>query len=221
MKMKKLLAVLAVAVLAAWTCQAVDYSNHSYPTRMFRVALGSGNAPSAADMATIRLHNGDMVLNTDDNVLYIMQATNVYTKIDATGNLTAVHLIGIPTNLVITADNITNALTTAGGSVGGNVPVAAITNALTTGGASVGGNVPLAAITNALVTGTLAANITGNIAQAHITNALATAGAVIGGNLPLAALTNALATVGASYTNAQATFTNIFSATGVLISHTP
>jgi hypothetical protein len=201
MKMKKLLGVLAVAVLAAWTCQAVDYSNHSYPTRMFRVALGSGNAPSAADMATIRLHNGDMVLNTDDNVLYIMQATNVYTKIDATGNLTAVHLIGIPTNLVITADNITNALTTAGGSVGGNVP--------------------LAAITNALVTGTLAANITGNIAQARITNALATAGAVIGGNLPLAALTNALATVGASYTNAQATFTNIFSPTGVLISHTP
>ena len=112
MKMK-LLVGLTVALLAAWTCQAVDYSNHSYPTRMFRVALGSGNAPSAADMATIRLHNGDMVLNTDDNVLYIMQATNVYTKIDATGRLTAVQLMNIPTNVVIIAANVSGAVTNA------------------------------------------------------------------------------------------------------------
>jgi hypothetical protein len=45
-------------------------------------------APSAADMATVGLHNGDMVLNTDDNVLYIMHATNVYTQITSAGAMT-------------------------------------------------------------------------------------------------------------------------------------
>lgn len=41
------------------------------------------------------------------------------------------------------------------------------------------------------------------------------------GNVPLAAITNALVTPGATWTNAQTGFTNIFSASGILISHTP
>jgi hypothetical protein len=44
---------------------------------------------------------------------------------------------------------VTNAMATAGSTIGGNIPVAAITNALTTGGASIGGNIPIAALTNA------------------------------------------------------------------------
>jgi len=36
----------------------------------------------------------------------------------------------------------------------GNIPKAAITNALTTAGASIGGNVPIAAVTNAFTTAT-------------------------------------------------------------------
>lgn len=83
--MKKILGLIAVLALVAGTCQAVDYANHMYQQRVYRVALGSGNAPSAADMVTIGVHNGDMVLNTDDNVLYIMHATNVYTKFTAAG----------------------------------------------------------------------------------------------------------------------------------------
>lgn len=88
--MKKLLGIITIALLAtAWTCQAVDYSRHFYDQRVYRVALGSGTAPSAADLALVRLHNGDMVLNTDDDVLYIMHATNVYTKITSAGVMTA------------------------------------------------------------------------------------------------------------------------------------
>ncbi len=87
--MKKSLGLIAVLALVAGTCQAVDYANHMYQQRVYRVALGSGNAPSAADMVTIGVHNGDMVLNTDDNVLYIMHATNAYTKITGAGAMTA------------------------------------------------------------------------------------------------------------------------------------
>jgi hypothetical protein len=45
---------------------------------------------------------------------------------------------------------ITNALATAGATIGGNIPVAAITNAAGSVGASIGGNIPVAAVTNAL-----------------------------------------------------------------------
>jgi hypothetical protein len=87
--MKKLLGIMAVALLAVvWTCQAVDYNNHFYNQRVYRVALGSGTAPAASDMALIGLHNGDMVLNTDDDCLYIMHATNVYTKMTSAGTVT-------------------------------------------------------------------------------------------------------------------------------------
>jgi hypothetical protein len=88
--MKKILRFLTVAlVTSACTCAwAVDYANHFYDQRVYRVALGSGNAPSASDMNLIRMHNGDMVLNTDDNCLYIMHATNVYTKMTSAGTVT-------------------------------------------------------------------------------------------------------------------------------------
>lgn len=63
-----------------------------------------------------------------------------------------------------------------------------------------------------------AAALSGNILAARITNALTTAGGSIGGNIPIAALTNAFN--GVTYTNATATFTNVF-INGVLTSHTP
>ncbi len=87
--MKKLLGIMAIALLGiVWTCQAVDYNNHFYDQRVYRVALGSGTVPAASDMALIGLHNGDMVLNTDDDCLYIMHATNVYTKMTSAGTVT-------------------------------------------------------------------------------------------------------------------------------------
>lgn len=88
--MKKLIKFLTIAlVTGACTCSwAVDYANHFYDQRVYRVALGSGTAPTAADMNTVRMHNGDMVLNTDDNCLYIMHATNVYTKMTSAGTVT-------------------------------------------------------------------------------------------------------------------------------------
>jgi hypothetical protein len=86
--MKKLFGILAVAGLIAGSVFGVDYSNHMHEQRVYRVALGSGTAPSAADMLTIGVHNGDMVLNTDDNILYLMHATNVYTKFTSAGAMT-------------------------------------------------------------------------------------------------------------------------------------
>ncbi len=88
--MKKLLRFLTIALVAgACTCHAVDYNNHfNNNQRVYRVALGSGNAPSAADMNTVYIRNGDMVLNTDDDCLYIMHATNVYTKMTSAGTVT-------------------------------------------------------------------------------------------------------------------------------------
>ena len=158
MKMKKLLGVLAVAVLAAWTCQAADYDNgHVYNVRQFRVALGSGTAPTSADMAKIRLHNGDMVLNTDDNVLYIMNATNVYTKISAAGVLTAPTLTGLATNATFTVTKQTGAVTASGANnlltitnvVGGVTNVYSFATNATVAVTVVGGG---AVVTNATVT---------------------------------------------------------------------
>ena len=206
MKMKKLLAVLAVAVLAAWTCQAADYNNgHMYSVRQFRVALGSGTAPSAADMATIRLHNGDMVLNTDDSANYLMTATNTYVKFTSAG---AIVIQGI----TLDSNTVTNAV--ASGTTLPAANGAALTNLAAGNIAS--GNLALAAITNALVTGTLAANLTGNIAQARITNALATAGSVIGGNIPIAALTNAAGGGLCVVTNKGVGYTNIITYIGTV-----
>ena len=83
------LATLAVA----WSCQALDYSQHfGRPPRMYRVSLGVGGAPSAADMKTIYIRPGDMVANTDDDALFIMSTTNVYTKIEADGTATIVSM---------------------------------------------------------------------------------------------------------------------------------
>ena len=86
--MKKILSIIAVMALTLSVGLAVDYSHHMYNQRTYRVALGAGNAPSAADMALVRLHNGDTVLNTDDNILYIMTETNKYIKIESDGALT-------------------------------------------------------------------------------------------------------------------------------------
>jgi len=85
----KKIGLFGIALILAWSCQAVDYDQHfGRAARVYRVGLGSGEAPSAADMKTVGIRPGDMVVNTDDGVLYIMQATNVYTKIDADGNMT-------------------------------------------------------------------------------------------------------------------------------------
>lgn len=91
MKMK-LLVGLTVAVLAAGSMAlaVTDYSPQMKYARIYRVALGSGNAPSAAEANLVAVKPGDMVANTDDNALYIMSATNVYTKITAAGLINGV-----------------------------------------------------------------------------------------------------------------------------------
>ena len=109
--MKKLLGTIMVLATTAIACLAVDYDNHVFPVRVYRVALGSGVAPSAADMDTVRLHNGDMVLNTDDGVLYIMHETNVYTKFTSAGaaTITSASIAGISSG--VQAETATNTAT--------------------------------------------------------------------------------------------------------------
>lgn len=121
--MKRLLGILAVAVFAAWTCQATDYSLHMHPARVFRVALGSGTAPSAADMLTYGIQPGDEVVNTDDNALYIMNATNKYVKVSAAGAITTASTINGAT---INTTMITNVI--AEGQVLPAVDASAATN---------------------------------------------------------------------------------------------
>ena len=104
--MKKILSIIAVMALTLSVGLATDYSHHMYNQRTYRVALGAGNVPSAADMALVRLHNGDTVLNTDDDVLYIMHETNVYTKITAAGAMT----IGDLSAETVTATSVSAAL---------------------------------------------------------------------------------------------------------------
>ena len=192
MKMK-LLAVLIVAVLAAGMAQAADYDKGQMSNvRVYRVALGAGTAPSAADMAYNGVHNGDFVLNVSDNALYIMNASNVYVKITAAGAMT---VAGAITGVTLNTSTVTNVL--AAGSVFPAVDASAVTN-ITAANIAASGTLP--ALNGAALTALASANLAGNIALARLTNALVTVG---------------------TYTNAQATFTNVFDAAGVLISHTP
>lgn len=86
--MKKILGrVTGLAMVIAFTCQAADYSPHMYQSKIYRVALGSGSTPSAADAALVGIQPGDMVANTDDNVLYVMTATNAYVKVESDGTI--------------------------------------------------------------------------------------------------------------------------------------
>lgn len=88
--MKKILGRLTgLAMVIAFTCQAADYSPHMYQAKIYRVALGSGSAPSAADAALVGIKPGDMVENTDDNVLYVMTATNAYVKVESDGTISS------------------------------------------------------------------------------------------------------------------------------------
>lgn len=88
--MKKILGRLTgLAMVIAFTCQAADYSPHMYQSKIYRVALGSGSAPSAADAALVGIKPGDMVENTDDNVLYVMTATNAYVKVESDGTISS------------------------------------------------------------------------------------------------------------------------------------
>ena len=192
MKMK-LLAVLIVAVLAAGMAQAADYDKGQMSNvRVYRVALGAGTAPSAADMAYNGVHNADFVLNVSDNALYIMNASNVYVKITAAGAMT---VAGAINGVTLNTSTVTNVL--AAGSVLPAVDASAVTN-ITAANIAASGTLP--ALNGAALTALASANLAGNIALARLTNALVTVG---------------------TYTNAQATFTNVFDAAGVLISHTP
>ena len=88
--MKKILGRLTgLAMVVAFTCQAADYSPHMYQSKIYRVALGSGSAPSAADAALVGIKPGDMVENTDDHVLYVMTATNAYVKVESDGTISS------------------------------------------------------------------------------------------------------------------------------------
>ena len=132
MKMK-LLAVLIVAVLAAGMAQAADYDKGQMSNvRVYRVALGAGTAPSAADMAYNGVHNGDFVLNVSDNALYIMNASNVYVKITAAGAMT---VAGAINGVTLNTSTVTNVL--AAGSVLPAVDGSAVTNIVNAGIVSV------------------------------------------------------------------------------------
>jgi hypothetical protein len=82
--MKKLLSLFACLAFAGLVF-AADYSPQMYPARIYRVALGTGNAPSAADAAFVGIKPGDMVENTDDGTLFVMLTSNVYTKTTSAG----------------------------------------------------------------------------------------------------------------------------------------
>ena len=89
----KKISLLGIALITAWSCQAVDYNQHfGRPARAYRVGLGSGEAPSSADMKGVGVRPGDIVINTDDDALFIMSTTNVYTKIEADGTATIVSM---------------------------------------------------------------------------------------------------------------------------------
>ena len=143
-------------------------------------------------MAYNGVHNGDFVLNVSDNALYIMNASNVYVKITAAGAMT---VAGAINGVTLNTSTVTNVL--AAGSVLPAVDASAVTN-ITAANIAASGTLP--ALNGAALTALASANLAGNIALARLTNALVTVG---------------------TYTNAQATFTNVFDAAGVLISHTP
>jgi len=106
--MMKKIGLCLASLMLAWSCMAIDYSLHMSDARVYRVALGSGNTPSTADVKAIGIRTGDFVENTDDHVLYIMHATNVYTKITAAGAVT----IGALAALDVTGNaNITGSTT--------------------------------------------------------------------------------------------------------------
>jgi hypothetical protein len=87
-KFARLFWLLVAGFGIAMTCPAIDYSLHMSDARVYRVALGSGSAPSAADMSSIGIRPGDVVVNTDDDAYFLMSATNVYTKITKAGTIT-------------------------------------------------------------------------------------------------------------------------------------
>lgn len=80
--------VLLALMFVSTAVMAADYSPQLQAGKIYRVALGSGVAPSAEDTKFVGIKNGDMIENTDDNCLYIMHATNVYTKMTAAGTVT-------------------------------------------------------------------------------------------------------------------------------------
>lgn len=141
--MKKIMVGLMALLVTATLVLAADYSPQLHNAKIYRVALGSGTAPTAADAAFVGIKPGDMVENTDDNVLYIMTATNAYVKIESDGAVTAA-----AGNIVLA--RMTNALVTGtlAANLTGNIADARMTNALATDGL----NVPLARMTNAIST---------------------------------------------------------------------
>ena len=93
MRKKLCLCIASLMLAGVWSCQALDYDQHfARGMRVYRVSLGVGGAPSAADMKTIYIRPGDMVANEDDGTLFIMSTTNVYTKIEADGTATIVSM---------------------------------------------------------------------------------------------------------------------------------
>jgi len=93
--------------------------------------------------------------------------------------------IALPAGTVLEAVDYSAATNgNAANIASGNLALARVTNAMATAGSTIGGNIPKAAITNAIATTV--------IPKVGITNALASAGSAIGGDIPIAAITNAL-----------------------------
>jgi hypothetical protein len=201
---KKLLKFLTIALVAgACTCSwAVDYNNHFYNQRVYRVAIGSGTAPSAADMAGVAIRNGDMVLNTDDDCLYIMHATNVYTKMTSEGAVTLASMtVPLASNKVFVgnASGVANEKTISGFF---SITTGGVASATTTG----------LSVTNATVSGAALSGVgvvVTNVATATTVDAL---GDVIPAFLP--SVTNA--TVGgAALSGVGVVVTNVATATTI------
>ena len=202
----KKIGLLGIALIVAWSCQAVDYNQHfGRPARAYRVGLGSGEAPSAADMKGVGIRPGDIVINTDDDVLYIMNATNVYTKITAAGAATmpaltvtgAASLNGVTFN----SSMITN--TIASGQVLPAVDGSAITNmsAAQLAAATVLLAVDGSAVTNIGAANIAAASVLSAVDGSAVTNmAPATAfpdyGVVVVTNLDIDGTTNIITYIG-------------------------
>lgn len=187
-----ILSLVAALVTCSVVLAVTDYSPQRYDGKIYRVALGSGTAPSAAEAALIGIKTGDMVENTDDGVLYIMHATNVYTKFTAAGTvtLTAMSVPLASNKLYIgNASGIANEKTLSGlftTGTGGVVTATTTGSAITNSSATVTAG-SLSVSTNATATATVTAS-----SLSVSTNATATA-TVTAGSLSVS--TNATATV--------------------------
>ena len=200
--MKKIMVVLMALLVTATLVLAADYSPQLHNAKIYRVALGSGTAPTAADAAFVGIKPGDMVENTDDNVLYIMTATNAYVKIESDGAVTAA-----AGNIVLA--RMTNALaTTIAGAAAGATALQPGVCAVT---ATTNAGVATVLVTNSLASQTVMCGWLSTNAGGFATAVNLTSIAVDGNSLLYTAADNP-SPIFRTHTDGKTTFTITFSA---------